>query len=201
MWIRILLGVLAWGLLAVGARPAHPAASVAPVNSVVSVNSVAPVNTDGKLSPPKSKPHDKRPKRNIELFTGEVVMLRDALKRRGIVAFDEFEKQVVLETPGGELIPIVPDWRGRAFYQDKRLRDRKVELVGRQRKGIPYLQVLTIFTFDKQGVRQYTDYWCDLCSIPMYEIKPCDCCQDQIRIRFQPRELPDYLSNQKTTNE
>ena len=116
-------------------------------------------------------------------------------------AFNEFEKQVVLEMPSGELIPIVPNWRGRAFYQDKRLRNRKVELVGRQRKGIPYLQVLTIFTFDKQGVRQYTDYWCDLCSIPMYEIKPCDCCQDQIRIRFQPRELPDYLTNQKTTNE
>ena len=31
------------------------------------------------------------------------------------------QQQVALETAGGELIPIVPDWRGRAFYQDARL--------------------------------------------------------------------------------
>lgn len=128
-----------------------------------------------------------------ELFRGRVVMLREALERKGIPSKAEFEGQVVLETPEGELIPIVPDWRGRAFYQDERLRNRKVELVGYRRPGVPYLQVLMIFTFDKQGVRQYTDYWCDICSIPMYEIKPCDCCQGDIRLRFQPRDLPDYV--------
>ena len=50
-----------------------------------------------------------------------------------------------------------------------------------------------VFTFDDKGVRQYTDYWCDICSIPMYEIKPCDCCQGEIRLRFQPQELPDFV--------
>ena len=50
-----------------------------------------------------------------------------------------------------------------------------------------------VFTFDEDGVRQYTDYWCDVCSIPMYEIKPCECCQGDIRLRFQPQDLPDYL--------
>ena len=45
-------------------------------------------------------------------------MLRDVLARRKIDATEEFDKQVVLETPTGDLIPIVPDWRGRAFYQD-----------------------------------------------------------------------------------
>jgi len=128
-----------------------------------------------------------------ELFTGQVVMLREALKRRGIAAKEEFDKQVVLETPEGELIPIVPDWRGRAFYQDEKLRNRKVELVGHRKPGVPYLQVLMVFTFDEKGVRQYTDYWCDICSIPMYEIKPCDCCQAPIRLRYQPRDLPDFV--------
>ena len=132
-----------------------------------------------------------------ELFRGQVVMLRDALKRRGIASRSEIDGQVVLETPEGELIPIVPDWRGRAFFQDKRLRDRKVELVGFRKPGIPYLQVLMIFTFDEQGQRQYTDYWCDICSIPMYEIKPCDCCQGDVRLRFQPGELPEYLKSRK----
>src|SRR5262249_37532660 len=51
-----------------------------------------------------------------ELFRGKVVMLKDALARRKIKANEEFDKQVVLETAGGELIPIVPDWRGRAFF-------------------------------------------------------------------------------------
>jgi len=128
-----------------------------------------------------------------ELFTGQVVLLRDALKRKGIPSNEEFDKQVVLETPAGELIPIVPDWRGRAFYQDEKLRNRKVELAGMRRPGVPYLQVLMIFTFDEKGTRQYTDYWCDICSFPMYEIKPCDCCQAPIHLRFQPRDLPDYV--------
>ena len=52
------------------------------------------------------------------------------------------------------------------------------------------LQVLMVFTFDDKGQRMYTDYWCDICSIPMYEIKPCDCCQQPIRLRFRIQELP-----------
>jgi hypothetical protein len=138
-------------------------------------------------------PSDKAGPPDRELFRGRVVMLREALKARDITAFDEMKDQVVLETPAGELIPIIADWRGRAFFQDKRLRDRKVELIGTRRPGVPYLQVLVIYTFDENDVRQYTDYWCDICSIPMYEIKPCDCCQDSTRLRFQPQELPGYL--------
>jgi hypothetical protein len=130
-----------------------------------------------------------------ELYRGKVVMLRQALARRKIVAEDEFDKQVALETPAGELIPIVPDWRGRAFYQDARLRDREVELVGKRQKGVPYLQVLMLFTFDKQGQRQYTDYYCDTCAFPMYELKPCECCHGPVRLRFQPRDLPDYIKS------
>ena len=82
-----------------------------------------------------------------ELFSGKVVILQEALKRRGVKSFDEFKTQVALETDSGELIPIVPDWRGRAFYQDERLRDRRVDLVGTRRKAAPYLQVLMIFVF------------------------------------------------------
>jgi hypothetical protein len=142
-----------------------------------------------------------------QLFSGQVVMLREALKRKGVQSTTEFDKLVVLETNEGELIPIVPDWRGRAFYQDKRLRKRPVQLVGYRRKGIPYLQVLMIFTLDHnkstnshpkkrqaKPIRHYFDYWCDICSIPMYEIKQCECCQGPIRMRYQPRGLPSYIS-------
>ncbi len=142
-----------------------------------------------------AKPETAEPPK--ELFTGKVVLLGDALKRKGVNSYEEMKDQVALETPEGELIPIVADWRGRAFFQDKRLRDRKVELVGMRRPGVPYLQVLMVFTFDKEGQRMYTDYWCDICSIPMYEIKPCDCCQGDIRLRFLPQDLPDYLPQPK----
>ncbi|MCH8829455.1 MAG: hypothetical protein IID45_07755, partial [Planctomycetes bacterium] len=148
----------------------------------------------------KIEPAAKSGEPQRRVFCGKVVLLRKALQRRKIKAFSEFDKQVVLETPTGELIPIVPDWRGRAFYQDKRLRNRRVQLVGYRHQGVPYLQVLMVFTFDKKNVRQYTDYWCDLCSIPMYEIKPCDCCQETIRLRFQPKNLPTYVKEPSRTS-
>ena len=132
-----------------------------------------------------------------ELFSGKVVMLQEALKRRGVKAFDEFKSQVAMEMADGELIPIVPDWRGRALYQDERLRNRQVDLVGTRQKAAPYLQVLMIFVFDDKGTRQYMDYWCDVCSIPMYEIKPCDCCQMEIRLRLQMQELPSFVKKRK----
>jgi len=136
-----------------------------------------------------SKDKDDAPK---ELLSGKVVFLQEALKRRGVKAADEFKAQVVLETDEGELVPIVPDWRGRAFYQDERLRNRKVDLVGSRKKASPYLQVQMVFVFDENGTRQYMDYWCDICSIAMYEIKPCDCCQEKIRLRLQPQGLPEF---------
>ena len=138
-----------------------------------------------------SEPVVKQEKR---LFQGKVVRVTESLKRRGIKAYPEdLKNQVALETEAGELIPILPDWRGRAFFQDERLQNREIELVGFRHTGLPYLSVLSVYTFDEKGQRQFTDYWCDICSIPMYEIKPCDCCQQDIRLRFQPQELPDYL--------
>jgi hypothetical protein len=128
-----------------------------------------------------------------QLFHGKVVLVREALGRRKIEAREEFDKQVALETDSGELIPIVPDWRGRAFFQDEHLRNRPVELVGKRANGVPYLQVLIVFTFDEKGTRQYTDYYCDTCGFAMYEIKPCECCQGPVHLRYQPRDLPDYI--------
>ncbi len=128
-----------------------------------------------------------------ELYSGKVVLLADALKKRGIKSTAEMKEQVVLETESGELWPIISDWRGRAFFQDERLRNRQVDLVARKHPGVPYLQVLMIFTFDEKGERQYTDYWCDICAIPKYEIKDCDCCQGPIRLRFQKQALPGYV--------
>ena len=127
------------------------------------------------------------------LYRGKVVLAQDALKKRGVKVADEMKEQAVLETLDGDLIPIAADWRGRAFFQDKRLRDRRVDLVGYQRPGIPWLQVLIVYVVNEKGEREVMDYWCDICAIPMYEIKDCECCQGPIRLRFQEGKLPDYL--------
>jgi len=146
-----------------------------------------------KQTPEKEEEPDDARK---ELLTGTVKFLGPALRNRGIKAYEEMDKQTVLITEEGELVPLVADWRGRAFHQDERLRNRKVQLVVRRRPGIPYAQVLMVYTFDKEGNRKYTDYWCDICSIPMYEIKDCECCQGPIRLRFQDQPLPSYLSQE-----
>jgi len=141
----------------------------------------------------EGKEHEDQPVKT--LVSGKVVPLGDALKQRGIKSYaEEIKGQVVLVTRAGEIIPIVPDWRGRAFYQDERLRNRPVDLVVNRRKGVPWAQVLSIYTFDEQGVRNITDYWCDICAIPMYEIKDCECCQGPTRLRFRPQELPNDVA-------
>jgi len=130
-----------------------------------------------------------------KLFSGRVVLAQEALKRRGIKVAEEMKSQVVLETHAGRLIAIAADWRGRALFQDKRLRNRKIELVGYRRPEIPYLQVLIIYIIDEKGRRQEMDYWCDICAIPMYEIKACECCQGDILLRLRPGKLPSYLTH------
>jgi hypothetical protein len=158
-------------------------------------------STTPPAKPPETEatPIEVAAKPRKSLFKGKVVRVIDALKRRGVKAHaEELKEQVALESDRGDLIPILPDWRGRAFFQDERLRNRDVELIGFRREGIPYLNVLSVYTFGDKGERQYTDYWCDICSIPMYEIKPCDCCQQDIRLRFQVQELPQDLNAVET---
>ncbi|HID22597.1 MAG TPA: hypothetical protein EYP14_09370 [Planctomycetaceae bacterium] len=145
--------------------------------------------SDGAAAPARAIPK-RSPKR---LFSGHVVDVYQALKRRGLAVAVEMKGQAALETVGGELIPIAADWRGRAFFQDERLRDRKVQLVGFRRPGLPYLFVLTVYVFDKQGRRLEVDYWCDTCAIPQYDLEPCSCCQGPVQLRLRPAELPDEL--------
>ena len=119
-----------------------------------------------------------------EPLRGRVVYMAEALERlHGIKSVVEAkENTLVLETPGGELYPLVEDKRGHAFRLDKRLMGKPMELFVRRRKSIPALQVIRVNTVEK-GERFRVDYWCDICAIEMYELKPCDCCQGPIRLR------------------
>lgn len=134
---------------------------------------------------------DKRPY-TTESLRGRVVWMADALKDRFGIQTDEdaAEALVALEEPDGPLHPIVKDQRGRCFYTDERLRDIDVELFVRRYQGSPMLQVVRIYTI-KSGDKYELDYWCDVCSIPMYERKPCECCQGPTRLRERLVEKSD----------
>jgi hypothetical protein len=126
----------------------------------------------------------KTAKYTTETLAGKVVWMSEALKRRFDVRTDQHsaEAMVVLETPAGQLHPIVPDQRGRAFMVDPRLRDIDVELFVRRYEGSPLVQVIRVYHVKPEG-KYEVDYWCDLCAISMYILKPCECCQGPTRLR------------------
>ena len=122
---------------------------------------------------------------------GRVVWLADAMTRlHGIKTVPEAHDRILaLETSDGQLHPIVEDIRGRAFRRDERLRKMQVELLVRQHRGSPLLQIVRVFELTEDGKFEI-DYWCEICSIALFELKECDCCQGPIELRRQPADRP-----------
>lgn len=122
-----------------------------------------------------------------ESVRGKVVWLGEALQRLyGVTTeADAAESVVALETPAGKLLPIIPDTRGRAFAVDERLRGEPVELLVRRYRDVPMIQVIRVYRVKPEGLFEI-DYWCDVCAIPMFILKACECCQGPTRIREQP---------------
>lgn len=120
----------------------------------------------------------------LQTHRGRVVYLAEALLRlHGIKSVDEAkERTIAIETKDGTLIPIVEDVRGRAFRNDERLRKMNVEVLVRKFKGSPAGQVIRLYELTDEGKFEI-DYWCDVCSIAMYELKLCECCQGDIELR------------------
>jgi hypothetical protein len=122
---------------------------------------------------------------------GRVVWLAEAMLRlHGIKSVPEAADRILaLESDDGHLHPIVEDIRGRAFRRDERLRKMKAELLVRQHRGSPMIQIVRVFELTEDG-RFEIDYWCEICSIAMFELKECECCQGPIEFRRQKVEAP-----------
>ena len=116
---------------------------------------------------------------------GKIVWQADALLRRYEIATDpDAQKSVVaIETADG-LVPIIKDFRGRGYHLDPKLHDFDWELLVRKFEGSPAVQVVRSYVW-RDGKKFEFDYWCDICAIPMYELKECECCQGAIRFRFR----------------
>ena len=146
------------------------------------IHSTVVVNHTRAQKTPAKKEAKKRFR--LERIRGKVVFMNEALKRKyGITTVSEAKKRVLaLETKDGKLHALVEDVRGRSFRRDKRLRQIDAELLVRRYPGLPSVQVIGIYSLEKKGKFEL-DYWCDICAIAMYELKPCDCCQGGIRLR------------------
>lgn len=128
----------------------------------------------------------------LERLQGQVVYLADAVKKHyGVDTDADVAKAVVvlqMKPANGQpprLVPLLKEDRGRAFLQDKRLRNCPLELLLRRYDGLPFEQVIRVYALDGQDKFE-VDYWCDICAITMYELKLCECCQGPIRLRFRP---------------
>jgi hypothetical protein len=115
---------------------------------------------------------------------GRVVWLAEAMERKhGVTSVPEANDRVLaLETVDGRLLPLVEDVRGRGFRRDERLRKMDLEIEARAFPDSPFLQVIRLYEL-KEGHKYELDYWCEICAIAMYELKPCDCCQAPIELR------------------
>jgi len=132
---------------------------------------------------------DRQPAYVTETLHGRLVWLGEALDRRfGIESdADAAQTQIALETSAGDLVPLVKDFRTRGFWLDERLRASEVEMVVRRYEKLPAVQMVRWYVVRK-GRKYELDYWCDICAIPMYELKTCDCCQGEIRLRERPAD-------------
>jgi hypothetical protein len=133
----------------------------------------------------------KAPKFTTESIRGRVVWLAEAQKRLvGAASVPEAaDRALALETSDGRLVPLLEDERGRAFRIDKRLREIDVELLVRRYEASPVAQIIGVYQIKSDG-KYELDYWCDTCAIAMYELKPCECCQGESRLRLQRVDEP-----------
>jgi hypothetical protein len=142
--------------------------------------------------PPSDADGKAKPAYRTESLRGRVVWMAEAMKERYGVETDSDARHSIaaFATDDGQLLPIVKDFRGRGFYSDPRLHEMDLELLVRCFAGAPAIQVVRVYSLHDDG-KYELDYWCDVCSIPMYELKECECCQGPIRIRERLVEKRD----------
>jgi len=119
-----------------------------------------------------------------ETIRGKVVFLAEVVQRETSVDVvpEARERVLALNSADGKLVPLLEDVRARAFRRDERLREMKVELVVRRYAISPLVQVIRVIEIAADG-KYEIDYWCDICSIVMFEKKDCECCQGPVELR------------------
>lgn len=165
------IGILAWLFVAC---PAAAQKSKAPMLAVDKSTADEP----GSESPAVRESSTK-----AESLRGRVVWMAEALELRGARSVPEARQRILaLRTGSDELIPILEDVRGQSLRLDDRLRAIDLELLVRKLPRTAVIQIISMYEVTSQGKFEL-DYWCEVCAIAMYELKPCDCCQGVTELR------------------
>ena len=127
---------------------------------------------------------DKKSTEKNEYFQGKVVLLAEALAKRGI-KLDPDQIVLVLQTDDGKLYPLVKDEGARMFFKDAKLLNRPMRLTARLVPNTQFLQVINVHSLVK-GKLHDVYYWCDICTIKRYQAGICDCCLAPMELREVP---------------
>jgi len=95
-------------------------------------------------------------------------------------------RQVVIVNEQGTMIPLLADVASRALFLDDRLRNRPLELKGREYRGLPFIQVVS-FRVEHDGEFRTPEYYCNICTISVRYPQICPCCQGPMELRMKPR--------------
>jgi hypothetical protein len=124
--------------------------------------------------------------KKLDSFSGKVVPLSKVLAKAKIdLDPDAAAHWLALVTADGKVYPLIKNAGSRAFFQDKSLHDRPMQLLGRVVEGSQLLQVNTINSVIEGKVHDLY-YWCDICSIRRPEKNACECCGGAMELREVP---------------
>jgi hypothetical protein len=118
---------------------------------------------------------------------GQAVYLGPALKKKlGRELLDAaLDDVVAFESADGKLYPILPTESGLFFYRDERVRAKPMRIKARWHDDLQMLEIIDRYSL-VDGKPNEIYYWCEICSIQMYHLKECDCCQGPIELREHP---------------
>ncbi|MBX9653030.1 hypothetical protein K2Y11_05355 [bacterium] len=124
---------------------------------------------------------------DVMTLDGQAVLYGHALRKRLKLELvdDSLDKVVAYETKDGRLIPILPTEAGLFFLRDERVRNKPMRIAARLHENESALEVITFHSL-VDGKPNEIYYWCEICSIQMYHLKDCDCCQGPIELREHP---------------
>lgn len=134
---------------------------------------------------------DPAPAPSFEQVTldGKVIPLTRALSNLSLPADPgPIADQYVLWTSDSQIIPLLSNAAGRAFFTDARLRDRPARITGRRHRGLPYLEPVAIQVQDSDSTWRTPEYFCDVCTISTRFDQICPCCQGPLVFRFRPED-------------
>jgi len=165
-----LLAVIVW----VGMPFVHADGPSAPKRDALAAQESAPVN-------------DETNNAGIVTLDGQAILYGPALRQRLKLELvdDSLDKVVAFETKEGLLVPILPTEAGLFFLRDERVRNKPMRITARVHAKESALEVITFHSL-VDGKPNEIYYWCEICSIQMYHLKDCDCCQGPIELREHP---------------